>query len=41
VTIRAGKKQNEYVTKQGHRCKKCKRYFVERDSFENMTYPKE
>ncbi len=20
---------------------KCKRYFVERDGFENMTYPKE
>lgn len=40
-TIRAGKKRNKYVTKQGYRCKECKRYFVERDGFEDMTYPKE
>ena len=40
-TIRAGKKRNKYVTKQGYRCKECKRYFVERDGFEDMMYPKE
>jgi len=39
--IRAGRLKNKYVTKQGHRCKDCKRYFVERDGFEGMTYPKE
>ena len=27
--------------KQGYRCKDCKRYFIERDGFEDMTYPKE
>jgi len=40
-TIKAGKKKNKYVTKQGYRCKDCERYFVERDGFEDMTYPKE
>jgi len=39
--IRAGKLKNKYVTKQGYRCKDCERYFVERDGFEGMTYPKE
>ena len=39
--IRAGKLRNKYVTKQGHRCKDCKHYFIERDGFEGMTYPKE
>lgn len=39
--IRAGKLRNKYVTKQGYRCKDCKRYFIERDGFEGMTYPKE
>lgn len=38
--IKAGKRQNRYVTKQGYRCKKCKRFFIERDGFEGMTYPK-
>ncbi len=39
--IKAGKIRNKYVTKQGHRCKGCGRYFIERDGFEGMTYPKE
>ena len=37
-TIKAGKLKNKYVTKQGYRCKDCRRYFVERDGFEGMTY---
>jgi len=37
-TIKAGKLKNEYVTKQGYRCKDCRRYFIERDGFEGMTY---
>ena len=40
-TIRAGKKRNKYVTKQGYRCMDCRRFFVERDGFENRTYPGE
>ena len=40
-TIRAGKKRNKYVTKQGYRCKDCRRFFIERDGFEDMVYPKE
>ena len=40
-TIRAGKKRNKYVAKQGYRCKDCRRFFVERDGFENRTYPGE
>jgi len=40
-TKKAGKAKNKYVTKQGYRCHDCKRFFVERDGFENMTYPKE
>jgi transposase-like protein len=39
--IKAGKLRNKYVTKQGYRCKVCKHFFVERDGFEGMTYPKE
>ena len=39
--IKADKLRNKYVTKQGHRCKNCGRYFIERDGFEGMTYPKE
>ena len=39
--IRAGKTKGKYVSKQAYRCKECKRYFVERDGFEGMTYPKE
>jgi len=38
-TIKAGKKKNKYVAKQGYRCKDCERFFVERDGFENRTYP--
>jgi len=38
---KAGKAKNKYVTKQAYRCLDCKRYFVERDGFEGMTYPKE
>lgn len=37
---KAGKAKNKYVTKQAYRCLSCKRYFVERDGFEGMTYPK-
>lgn len=40
-TIKAGKRRNKYVTKQGYRCKDCGRFFIERDGFEGMTYPKE
>ena len=38
---RAGKYRGKYKTSQGYRCKDCKRFFVERDGFEGMTYPKE
>ena len=39
--IKAGKLRNKYVTKQGHRCKNCGHFFIDRDGFEGMTYPKE
>jgi transposase-like protein len=39
--VRSGKVGNKYLTKQGYRCKDCKRFFAERDGFEGMTYPKE
>jgi transposase-like protein len=39
--IKSGKRRLKYVTKQGYRCKDCKRFFIERDGFEGMTYPKE
>ncbi|MEW5873542.1 MAG: hypothetical protein AB1894_30080 [Chloroflexota bacterium] len=38
--IKAGKLRNKYTTKRGYRCNGCKRYFVERDGFENKSYPK-
>lgn len=37
--IKAGKTKRKYVTKQGYRCKECRRYFVERDGFEHKSYP--
>jgi len=37
--IKAGKTERKYVTKQGYRCKDCRRYFVERDGFEGRHYP--
>lgn len=40
-TKKAGKARNKYVTKQAYRCNDCRRYFVERDGFEDMVYPKE
>ena len=39
--VKAGKRYNKYVEKQLYRCNSCRRRFVERDGFENMTYPKE
>ena len=39
--VKAGKRYNKYVEKQLYRCKTCDRRFIERDGFENMTYPKE
>jgi len=39
--IKTGKLRNKYVTKQGYRCNDCKRFFVDRDGFENRSYPKE
>ena len=39
-TIKAGKRQNKFVVRQGWRCKDCRRFFVERDGFEGRTYPK-
>ena len=39
--IKAGKTERKYVTRQGYRCKDCKRYFVERDGFEDIVYPKD
>lgn len=39
--IKAGKVNNKYVTKQAYRCLNCRHYFVERDGFENRSYPKE
>jgi transposase-like protein len=38
---RAGKYHGKYKTSQGHRCKDCGKYFVERDGFEGKHYPKE
>ena len=40
-TIKAGKLKRKYQTRQGYRCKDCKRFFVERDGFEGKHYPKE
>jgi len=39
--IKAGKTKHKYVTRQGYRCRECKRYFVERDGFEGRHYPGE
>ena len=39
--VKRGKQKNKYVVKQTYLCKDCKRCFVERDGFEDMTYPKE
>lgn len=39
--VKAGKRYNKYVEKQLYKCNSCKKRFVERDGFENMTYPKE
>ena len=36
-----GIRNNKYIKKQQYWCNKCKKYFVERDGFEYMTYPKE
>jgi len=38
-TIKAGKKKNKYIIKQGYRCKDFRRYFVERDGFEEHPMP--
>lgn len=38
--IKAGELKNKYLTKQGYRCKDCRRFFVERDGFEHRSYPK-
>jgi len=38
--VKRGKRKNMYVTKQQYWCKRCKKYFVEHDGFENMVYPK-
>lgn len=40
-TIKAGKRKNKYVSRQGYRCKDCERFFVERNGFEGRTYPGE
>lgn len=39
--VKRGKRKNKYVVKQQYWCKRCEKYFVERDGFEGMTYPKE
>jgi transposase-like protein len=39
--VKTGSVKDKYLTKQGYRCKGCGRYFVERDGFENRSYPKD
>ncbi|MGC9061084.1 MAG: hypothetical protein ACP5JR_07650, partial [Thermoplasmata archaeon] len=39
--MKRGTRKNKYVTKQQYWCKRCKKYFIEHDGFEGMTYPKE
>lgn len=39
--VKAGKRKRKYITKQQWRCLDCKRWFIEHDGFEGMTYPKE
>lgn len=37
--ILRGKRKNKYTVKQQYWCRRCRRYFVERDGFEGSTYP--
>ncbi len=39
--IKRGIRKNKFVKKQQYWCNKCKKYFVEHDGFEGMTYPRE
>ena len=39
--IKKGIRKNKVVNKQKYFCKNCKAYFIERDGFEYMTYPRE
>lgn len=39
--VKRGIRKNKYTTKQQYYCKKCKKWFIEHDGFEGMTYPKE
>ena len=39
--VKRGKRKNKYVKKQQYWCNRCKKYFVEHNGFQGMTYPKE
>ena len=39
--IKKGVRKNKFVHKQKYLCKDCKKYFIEHDGFEYMTFPKE
>jgi len=39
--VKRGKRKNKFVKKQQYWCKRCKKYFVEHNGFQGMTYPKE
>jgi len=39
--VKRGTRKNKYMTKQQYWCNRCKKYFVEHNGFQGMTYPKE
>ena len=39
--IKRGIRKNKYTVKQQYWCNRCRKYFIEHDGFEGMTYPKE
>jgi transposase-like protein len=39
--VKRGRRKNKYTTKQMYWCKDCQKKFIQKDGFENMTYPPE
>lgn len=39
--MKRGRRKNKYTTKQMYWCKDCQKKFIQKDGFENMTYPPE
>lgn len=39
--VKRGNRKNKYATKQQYWCNRCRKYFVEHDGFQGMTYPRE